>query len=563
MVACWGDRTWSHKAGDEWNLIQWKSEREIIQEPARGWGKEQRNEGWGWVAGETYEPGSIDCDDQGVVEGGEDIEEEWAGGEFCSEDEDAILDSSHAGELSALKMLAKELWRSLFLIDELTGKFPESFLTQKQKLLLSEETMKAEDPEDFRFVFFKETQDKIEGEGLNACKEVLFNLETKFLPQINEKVQDLQDTLREHSTEVAQYRDLLVQYEKDFIKYREAKEAAQQEELRKVRSKDNPGEAEAAAQGDTSPPALPEAPAKPSPLVVAPELQEKSPFLVLQVLLQCRLALFKQIQNALDSRRNPPVIAGAPAWLRRFCSQPTAETDVDPSDLEKKERTDDFVEEVAESFKKGLEGLASLPLTVIHPRHPLVLRPVIEAGVFLKASGLPVRGRKALEDAVARLDFCTSLETLLVSKYIASPQQQQGAQQAQGGDAVPLIQIAPLEGEVESREGALLEETLRSLLSQWEKMTTADAASFQLPEDGLLVRISRQEEEEGEEGEKEKEQRDTPTEAKKDAKKGKTPSPEPVKQSGEGSEAEEGKPKLQRKKGRRKTWPFIILPTEH
>uniref|UniRef100_A0A0G4HWM3 Uncharacterized protein n=1 Tax=Chromera velia CCMP2878 TaxID=1169474 RepID=A0A0G4HWM3_9ALVE len=125
MVAYWGDRTWSHEAGDEWNLIQWKSEREIIQEPARGWGKEQRNEGWGRVAGETYEPGSVDCDDQGVVGGGEDVEEEWEGGEFSSEDEDAILDSSHAGELSALKMLAKELWRSLFLIDELTGKFPE------------------------------------------------------------------------------------------------------------------------------------------------------------------------------------------------------------------------------------------------------------------------------------------------------------------------------------------------------------------------------------------------------------------------------------------------------
>uniref|UniRef100_A0A0G4FBW4 Uncharacterized protein n=1 Tax=Chromera velia CCMP2878 TaxID=1169474 RepID=A0A0G4FBW4_9ALVE len=120
-----GDRTWSHKAGDEWNLIQWKSEREIIQEPARGWGKEQRNERWGRVAGETYEPGSVDCDDQGVVEGGEEVEEEWAGGEFSSEDEDAILDSSHAGELSALKMLAKELWCSLFLIDKLTGKFPE------------------------------------------------------------------------------------------------------------------------------------------------------------------------------------------------------------------------------------------------------------------------------------------------------------------------------------------------------------------------------------------------------------------------------------------------------
>uniref|UniRef100_A0A0G4FFY1 Uncharacterized protein n=1 Tax=Chromera velia CCMP2878 TaxID=1169474 RepID=A0A0G4FFY1_9ALVE len=72
VVAFWGDETWSHKEKNEWNPIFYKTEKEIM-------------------------PGPLPKSE----------------------------DSSHVGELISLKFGAKEIWRVLYLIDELTEAFPK------------------------------------------------------------------------------------------------------------------------------------------------------------------------------------------------------------------------------------------------------------------------------------------------------------------------------------------------------------------------------------------------------------------------------------------------------
>uniref|UniRef100_A0A0G4G3G4 Uncharacterized protein n=1 Tax=Chromera velia CCMP2878 TaxID=1169474 RepID=A0A0G4G3G4_9ALVE len=78
MVAFWGDETWSYKEEDEWNPVFYKTEKEVM-------------------------PGLLPK----------------------LEKEERFMDSSYAGELISLKFRVKEIWRVLYLIDELTGAFSE------------------------------------------------------------------------------------------------------------------------------------------------------------------------------------------------------------------------------------------------------------------------------------------------------------------------------------------------------------------------------------------------------------------------------------------------------